>query len=500
MSGSRRRTSELVERFVAREAQGTIAVVDAIGTHSWQQIVAGARATAHALRAGRHSLEGRRVALLAEPGVRFVQGFFGVLLAGGCVVVLSPDHPVAESGWFCADAEIEALLATGSMKEKADALGGGWRRVELGPLPKVPAKDATVATRDDDALQLYTSGTTGRPKGAVLTHGNLSVQQELLGKAWGFGSGDVLLHALPLHHMHGLCIAMLTAVGAGAAIRMLPKFEAAAVWDAMGEATAWMAVPTMYRRLWAAFDAADRDTRERWAAGARTLRLATSGSAALPVGLGERWRELTGAYPLERFGMTEIGVGASNPLHGERRPGTVGKPLETVEVRVVEDELRVCGPSVFREYWRRPEATAEAFVIENGKRWFRTGDTVRIEDDGYVRILGRTSVDILKSGGYKLSALEIEEALREYEPIAEVAVVGLDDEDWGQRVVACVVPKPGREAECEGAVLRAWARDRLAAYKIPRQVVTMSELPRNAMGKVVKPELVKRLSSNACSS
>jgi malonyl-CoA/methylmalonyl-CoA synthetase len=220
----------------------------------------------------------------------------------------------------------------------------------------------------------------------------------------------------------------------------------------------------------------------------------TSGSAALPVTVGDRWRALTGAYPLERFGMTEIGVGASNPLDpAGRRPGTVGPPLPTVETRIVDDELWIAGPSVFAGYHDKPEATRDAFVVEDGRRWFKTGDTVARDDDGYLRILGRTSVDILKSGGYKLSALEIEEVLREHPAVADAAVVGLPDATWGERVVACVVPREGRHAECTEDGIRAFAKERLAPYKVPKQVVPMRELPRNALGKVLKPELVKKL-------
>jgi len=356
----------------------------------------------------------------------------------------------------------------------------------------------------DPALQIYTSGTTGKPKGAVLTHGNLGAQQRLLGEAWGMREDDVLLHCLPLHHVHGLSIALLNVLGAGGCARML-AYEATRVWEALGESTVFMAVPTIYAKLLAAYDAADAQTRARWGSHARTLRLATSGSAALPVGLAARWRELTGVIPLERFGMTEIGVALSNPLHGERRAGSVGLPLPTVEVRVVDEagreaqtgELWVRGPSVFPGYHRREEATQQAFAVLDGVRYFRTGDTVVREPDGYVRILGRTSVDILKSGGYKLSALELEELLREHPAVGEVAVVGVPDEVWGDRVVACVVPRAGQEAQCSEEVLRAFAKERVAAYKVPKQVVLLQELPRNAMGKVVKPELVRTVPSPA---
>jgi malonyl-CoA/methylmalonyl-CoA synthetase len=261
----------------------------------------------------------------------------------------------------------------------------------------------------------------------------------------------------------------------------------------------------MYQKRVESFDAANWTTQARWAAGARGLRLATSGSAALPVTLAARWRALTGEIPLERFGMTEIGVGMSNPLDPPaRRAGSVGLPLPTVETRLVDEggrevdggpgELHVRGPSVFAGYWQRAEATTAAFSAGG---WFKTGDVAERAPDGYVRLLGRTSVDILKSGGYKLSALEIEEALREHEAIAEVAVVGVPDETWGDRVVAVVVPAPGREADCAAEPLRAWAKERLASYKVPREVIVVASLPRNALGKVVKPELMKAIAGGA---
>jgi malonyl-CoA/methylmalonyl-CoA synthetase len=288
---------------------------------------------------------------------------------------------------------------------------------------------------------------------------------------------------------------------------MLPRFDPHRVWEeiARGDVTVWMAVPTMYQRLLEAFDAADPATQARWSKGARALRLATSGSAALPVTLAARWSAIAGAVPLERFGMTEIGVGMSNPLDvAGRRPGSVGPALPTVESRIVDEsgrdldagpgELLIRGPSVFPGYFRRDEATRAAFTDDG---WFKTGDVAERTPDGYVRLLGRTSVDILKSGGYKLSALEIEEVLRESPAVAEVAVVGLPDETWGDRVVAVVVPRPGHAASFSPDALRAWAKERLAPYKVPREVRVVSALPRNALGKVVKPDLVKSLIKEA---
>ncbi len=450
------------------------------------------------------TLGGERVALLVEPGADFVEAFFGVLSAGGCVVVLSPVHPVAETQYVCDDAHVRTILVSPSLAERLGPAGAGRRLI---PIASPEAGDTLAsdvgpgASHEDAALQVYTSGTTGKPKGAVLTHENLGIQQVLLGEAWGMSENDRLLHALPLHHIHGLGIALLTALGAGASVTMLPRFDAERVWETMVSCTVFMGVPTMYAKLFAAFDQADASTRQRWTAGARALRLATSGSAALPVSLGERWKALTGRYPLERYGMTEIGVGLTNPLHGERRPGTVGRPLRTVETRIVDDqghdadegELWVRGPSVFSSYHERADATKKAFAhdLRGGPRWFKTGDTVTRDETGAFRILGRTSVDILKSGGYKLSALEVEEVLREHPAIAEVAVIGLPDETWGDQVVACIVPRPGQEDACAEAPLRLFAKERLAPYKVPRKIVLMAELPRNALGKVVKPDLAR---------
>jgi malonyl-CoA/methylmalonyl-CoA synthetase len=499
--------STLLARWLARESDERAAVVATGEAVWWPELVGSADRVAGALLAGRSSLDGERVALLVSGGAPFLACFFGVVRAGGVVVALSPVHPPPETKYVCDDAGVRTVIASAHLADRVRFLAPERAVISAesltgqgpGPSPRIRAPELDDAA---PALQLYTSGTTGKPKGAVLTHGNLAVQQALLAEAWGWRREDVLLHVLPLHHMHGLAIALLSGVGAGAATRFVHAtaagspsgFDARATWDAMAECSVLMAVPTIHARLFSAFDSADAATRARWAASARALRLVTSGSAALPVTTGERWRELTGAYPLERFGMTEIGVGASNPLFpAGRRPGTVGVPLPTVVTRVVDDELWIAGPSVFASYHGRPEATREAFVVEGGERWFKTGDTVSVDADGYLRIMGRTSVDILKSGGYKISALEIEEALREHPGVADVAVVGVPDAAWGDRIVACVVAREGRENDCAEDAIRAFAKDRIAPYKAPKQVVLVRELPRNALGKVLKADLVKEL-------
>lgn len=492
-------TSPLLLRLADLAALDAPALEAADGACSHRQLAARSAAVARSLLSGRASLDGARVALLAAPSIAWVAGFLGVIRAGGVVVPLAPSHPEAELRYIASDAAPEAILLDAAHAGRA-ALFAPSRPVSLdepgdGVYPEVPDMRAT-----DDALMLYTSGTTGKPKGARLTHGNLEAQARLIASAWGITASDRLLHALPLHHMHGVVIALLTTLLAGGSATLLPRFDAAAVWDGLAGATVWMAVPTMAHKLLETHDQADDERRARWTAAARGLRLATSGSAALPATLAARWSAVAGAIPLERFGMTEVGVALSNPLRGERRPGSVGLPLPGVEVRVVDEsgrdvapgepgEIVVRGPTVFAGYHGREDATRASF--RDG--WFLTGDTATVEAGGYVKILGRTSVDILKSGGYKLSALEIEEALREHPAVAEVAVVGLPDEVWGERVAAVVVVRGGLTQGVTADELRSFCRERLAPYKAPREVFFVDELPRNALGKVLKPELLRRL-------
>ncbi len=314
--------------------------------------------------------------------------------------------------------------------------------------------------------------------------------------AWEWTADDAILLALPLHHVHGIVNVLTCALWAGARCEMLPKFDAALVWSRLagGDLTLFMAVPTIYTKLIAAWDAAPVEQQRAWSAGCARLRLMVSGSAALPVPTLERWKTISGHTLLERYGMTEFGMALSNPVRGERRPGFVGTPLPGVEARLVDEqggalapgapgELEVRGPGVFLEYWRQPGATAAAF--RDG--WFRTGDVAVVENGAY-RLLGRSSVDIIKSGGYKISALEIEAVLRAHPAVAECAVVGIADAEWGEKI--CVAVEP-RGAELTLADLQAWAKEHLAPYKLPRALRCVAALPRNAMGKVTKPDVAK---------
>jgi malonyl-CoA/methylmalonyl-CoA synthetase len=274
---------------------------------------------------------------------------------------------------------------------------------------------------------------------------------------------------------------------------MLPRFDANAVWECIagGNVTLFMGVPTIYAKLIAAWDAASLERRTALTQACEKLRLMVSGSAALPVSTLRRWKEISGHTLLERYGMTEIGMALSNPLRGVRVPGSVGTALPSVEVQLVGEsgkqvppgnpgEIEVRGPIVFAEYWANPGATRDAF--RDG--WFRTGDTAVVEN-GVCRILGRTNIDILKTGGHKVSALEIEEVLLEHPAVAECAVVGVPDPEWGERVAAAVVLNDGDALDLSS--LRTWARESLAAHKLPSRLLVLDALPRNTVGKVIKP-------------
>jgi malonyl-CoA/methylmalonyl-CoA synthetase len=442
-------------------------------------------------------LQQARIAFLVPPSFAYAAIQRGIWRAGGVAVPLAVSHPAAELDYVIRDSAAHVVIGSTAQRELleplATAAGARFLDVEHA-LAAEPAETLPHIGAPRRAMIVYTSGTTGRPKGVVSTHAVIGAQISSLVSAWGWRPSDRLLLTLPLHHVHGIINGLGAALAVHATCEILPSFDATAVWDrlASGEITVFTAVPTIYSRLIASWDAASSDVQVARAAGVRAVRLMMSGSAALPVTMLERWREITGHTLLERYGMTEIGMALSNPLDGERRPGYVGQPLPGVEVRLVDEngvatgegsgELEVRGPSVFLEYWQRPQETQAAF--RDG--WFRTGD-MAIREDGYYRLLGRTSVDIIKTGGFKVSALEIEEVLRTHPSIADCAVVGVSDEEWGERVSAAVELKEGETLTLEA--LQRWARRQLAPYKVPRALAQVSALPRNAMGKIVKPEV-----------
>ena len=494
----------LVRRAGEHGASPAIEGPDAAWTYA-DLLTASARIALLLLR-GHGDLDEARVAYLVEPGARHAAVQYGIWRAGGIAVPLALSHPAAELAHVLADAGVSTVVADAEHRERirdiAEAHGISMLATPTAEDLAAPAAELAaylpVVAEPRRALMVYTSGTTGRPKGAVHTHRTLRAQIESLVAAWAWSASDRILLVLPLHHVHGIVNVQLCALWAGAHVEVQPRFDPVPAWEriATGRLTLFMAVPTVYSRLITAWEEASPEQREAWSEGCRRMRLMVSGSAALPVRTLERWREISGHTLLERYGMTEIGMALSNPLHGERRPGHVGTPLPGVDVRLVAEdgtavgpgtsgEIEVRGRGVFVEYWGRPDETGAAF--RDG--WFRTGDVAVVEDGAY-RILGRSSVDILKTGGYKVSALEIEDALREHPAVADCAVVGVPDEEWGERIACAIVPRPG--VPFDPAELDAWARQRLAPYKVPRAIRTVDALPRNAMGKVTKTD-VRRL-------
>ena len=346
------------------------------------------------------------------------------------------------------------------------------------------------------ALIIYTSGTTSKPKGVLSTHSSLTAQITSLIDAWEWNGSDRSILMLPLHHVHGLVNVLCCSLWSGATCEMPGGFDVDQIWNRIKgvDLTVFMAVPTVYSRLMTAWEAATEVDQKAMSEGCSRLRLMVCGSAALPVSMFNKWKSISGHALLERYGMSELGMALSNPYRGERLPGHVGSPLPGVEVRLVNEagllvpdatpgEIQVRGTTVFREYWRKPDANAAAFTPDG---WFKTGD-VAVRTDNIYRILGRNSVDIIKTGGFKVSALEIEEELRLHPDISQCAVVGINDEEWGERVAVAVELKPGSTLDLKA--LRTWAKDHLAIYKIPSLLQIVSELPRNAMGKVVKPDV-----------
>lgn len=477
------------------------AVVSPEGPFSYSDLLERSHRAALHLLAGREDLRGARVAFLITPSMAHVVTQWACFRAGGVAVPLCVMHPAPELAHVLDDSGAEIVVADSALFDRVAPLAAerGLRLLSTDDLnAPAPAGQLPQVAAERDAMLIYTSGTTGKPKGAMSTHAVLAAQIRSVATAWQWRHDDHILHVLPLHHLHGILNVLCCALWSGARCELLPAFDAELVWDRIADAdglSLFMGVPTIYQKLIAAYDAADPDRRTRIEAGCRRLRLMVSGSAALPVPTLQRFREISGHTLLERYGMTEIGMALGNPLDGERRPGHVGVPFPGVQVRLVDERgqapedgqpgrIEVRGANVFTGYYRRPEATREVFTQDG---WFKTGD-VAVRSQGSYRILGRESVDILKTGGFKVSALEIEAVLRAHPAIEDCAVVGVPDPEWGQRVAAAVVLSDGASLSLD--TLRSWGKTQLAVYKVPSLLRTVDALPRNPLGKVTKPDVV----------
>lgn len=476
------------------------AIIDQEREFTYQDLLFVSHQVASLLLNEKNDLKEERIAYLIPTEFIHVATQWGIWRSGGIAVPLCISHPLPELEYVIQDAQVSVIIAHPFFQSIARSLAEnyGCRLILTNEINNTDILvDLPAIDQHRRALILYTSGTTGKPKGVVITHNNILSQVQSLVTAWKWTSSDRILHTLPLHHIHGIINILTCALYSGAQCHLLPKFEAETVWNKIieGNLTLYMAVPTIYVKLINHWEQSDITRQIQMSEGCKRMRLMVSGSAALPVNVLHKWQKISGHFLLERYGMTEIGMALSNPLEGKRLAGYVGKPLPKVEVRLVDEEGNILGENipgeiqvksdnVFLEYWQKQDATQQAFV----DGWFRTGDLAIVENGNY-RILGRLSVDIIKTGGYKVSALEIEEVMRTHPHIKDCAVVGVADEQWGERVCIAIIPKEKDSFTLNE--LRLWAKERLAVYKIPTQMLMMEDFPRNGMGKVIKPNIIK---------
>lgn len=539
---------------LASQWPNNIAVVDKFGEHTYSSIFNSSVTLSKIIEKSLHGETQERVAILCPNDASYVVAQWASWMSGQIIVPLSPLHPAAMLEYFINDSDAKVILTTVQFEDIVRPLAEKFNQkyllledhitLDFKPLGKTSFEenykvemlntDNNISDEqffDLNAMIIYTSGSTGSPKGVLLTHHNLNAQINCLKTAWNWTNKDVILHALPLNHIHGIVNALMCPLHSGARCVMLPKFNATDVWTWLlaieqyygYRVNMFMGVPTMYVKLIEnyekMFEKNDRMVEYIKAVCSQKIRLMVSGSAPLPSTLFSRWEQITGHKLLERYGMSEIGMALSNPLNGERKPGFVGQPLPGVNVRIVKDDiillegdsknikivnlvkhdsnegcdgdLQIKGKNVFKEYWRKPESTKKEFT-EDG--WFKTGDTVNFVNDSF-KILGRTSIDIIKTGGYKVSALFVETIMLQNKVIKDIAVVGLPDSTWGQRIGALIVIDERHSINVEHKKLKkdlkSWAETVLPPYSIPTVINIVEEVPRNALGKVDKKSLLK---------
>uniref|UniRef100_A0A8C1KU36 Malonate--CoA ligase ACSF3, mitochondrial n=1 Tax=Cyprinus carpio TaxID=7962 RepID=A0A8C1KU36_CYPCA len=497
-----------------------VAITDHSGSHTYSSLYKNSKSLAglitKALTCQSGDLQGKCISFLCANDASYTVAQWAAWMCGGIAVPLYRKHPPGELEYVISDSQSSLLVAGQPFMDTLEPLA---QKLGL-PCLQLPTTSSLDTLQSEDirmlpeqnisdwaerpAMLIYTSGTTGRPKGVLHTHSSLQAMVQGLVSEWAWNKDDVILHTLPLHHVHGI----------------VNKLIAQKVWEQLISSKSpmvnvFMAVPTIYSKLIEYYDQHFTQPQVQdfiRAVCKERIRLMVSGSAALPQPVLERWAEITGHVLLERYGMTEIGMALSNPLKGPRVPGAVGVPLPGVEVRIMmtnstnaiiaegnskgtrvkaglegkEGELLVRGSSVFQKYWNKPQETADTFT-EDG--WFKTGDTA-LYRDGVYWIMGRTSVDIIKSGGYKISALDVERHLLAHPDITDVAVIGAPDPTWGQKVTAVVQLKKGKTLTL--SQLQAWAREHMAPYTIPTGLILVEEMPRNQMGKVNKKDLLRK--------
>ncbi|KAH9095494.1 hypothetical protein Ae201684P_014560 [Aphanomyces euteiches] len=472
------------------EARGVLCGPKGV-TSSTQQLMRQALALSRQLPPASSSSEA--IAFVAHRDADYLRNQWAIWLSNRMAVPLSTSSALSERHHIIKDSGASHVISHPSMDTSNLSV------------PSFTFRDVTHEASEEDlltrlkqpaltenAMLLYTSGTTGVPKGVLATQSSLFAQVNDVATTWELSPADHVLHFLPLHHAHGIVNNMLSPLLGGATVDCLEKASPAEIWlsDPANPVTVLMAVPSIYMMLLESFEKMDAKAQANAKAGLAHLRVAISGSMACPVSILQRWQALTGGKMLlERYGMTECGMALGNPLHGERHLGFVGQPFPSIEARTAPEtsELQLRGATLFKEYWKRPIDTKEAWTDDG---WFKTGDIAAYDEQRKsYKILGRASVDIIKSAGYKISALEIEQVLLDHPQIRECAVYGAEDETWGQIVTAVLRVDP--DVKNLEPSLEVFLQNKLAKYKKPRQIHIVEEIPKNAMGKINKKQLAK---------
>jgi malonyl-CoA/methylmalonyl-CoA synthetase len=487
----------------SKKFKDKIAIIDNKGSHTYDQLAAHSDSFASLILDGNADLEEMSISFMVNPGFDYVCTQWAIWKAGGIAVPLCLSYPEDALKYAIQNTTSKIIICNVQYEPILLPIVRALD-IKLIVLESITLYPSTIKLPIIDgsrnALILFTSGTTNLPKGVPTTHDIIAAQVNVLLDAWKWSDKDSTVCILPLHHVHGIINVLTCSLAIGATLYMPTSFSASYVFDLIQNEriNLFMAVPTIYFKLISFWDAASVVEQKIISSSLSKLRLMISGSAALPVSILEKWKLISSHILLERYGMTEIGMAISNPYSGTRKAGYIGMPLPGVAIRLVDEnganvkeeepgEIQVKGPTVFHGYWNNTKATEESFTSD---KWFKTGD-MAICKKGYYKILGRTSIDIIKSGGYKLSALEIEEVLRTFEGVLDCAVVGIENEEWGEIVGAAIVGANPIDKE----LLNHFMRSKMPSYKVPRHYIFIPELPRNAMGKVTKKD-VKILFNN----
>lgn len=475
--------------------ENRIAIESENKEYSYKYILDKSDLIASFLLGKRSDLLEQRIGILVNPNIDYVTILWGIWKSGGVAVPLCLSATENELKHYISDSGINIIISSKRCEQKQNIPNiDDLELINIENLEthrKTPLPKLSLERR---AMIIYTSGTTNKPKGVVSTHKNIEAQITALTEAWHWNKEDHIPLFLPLHHIHGIINSLCCPLFVGAKTTMLESFNVDHICEEISskDFTVFTAVPTIYFSL---IDKLETSNDKNIINGFRKMRLMMSGSAALAPEIHKKWKKLTGQELLERYGMTEVGMALSNKIDGERRPGSVGIPLPGVEIKLEDDEGKIIinegeagqvmirGPQVFLEYINLSEKTKDSFK----EGWFLTGDVALLEK-GYFRLLGRDSIDVIKSGGYKIAALEIEDTLLRHPNIKECAVIGKKDDKWGEIVVSAIVI---REKELSIEEVQKWCSKRLSGYKIPRIIKIIKELPKNSMGKITKIKLKK---------